>query len=557
MRRSSISRTSTLGLSLAGLLAACGSSPTPSTLGAGPSVQVDTPPSDAAPPPVGPRPGQFAAPGRSHFGGLDFAALSPDEATLAACGLPVGHADAVCFAREFAARLAVDGRNPDPVTVDALALHCGLIAEPEVVLSAQGQDVDANAARLCDFGKGLEPSVKSGPRLFGFGTFTSGAGTTTVVYLLGQTPLVVDATPRRFGPAERRTITGAGPIGASDLHAIVANGEETREVPLTLGSDGRFSVEVGRPPLAVGRPAGASSPRLELVRSEGRFWRSLARLKFEEDAAPSDEVGSYPAPPPAVAWDSSDAVAKARYFEGLLEAVNAYRTRRGRSALPGARHLSYQLDALVGALAETGQAPPPEALKDERGLRYPRLRYAFAAGHDSRHAVDAFTATPLGQLMLDEADLTEVAFGLRPLPEGFGLDVGIVTLRRFVAPTKDSAAAIHSKINEARAAIHLRPLERTAALDVIAQRLADDRLAGKLSSEAIFNAAGRGLMAAEVAATAYGAGADVLPSLDAFEPERVDALVAPNLRAVGLGLSAGLQAGSDVPVVVIVHLAVD
>ena len=60
-----------------------------------------------------------------------------------------------------------------------------------------------------------------------------------------------------------------------------------------------------------------------------------------------------------------------------------------------------------------------------------------------------------------------------------------------------------------------------------------------------------------MAATAYGAGADVLPSLDAFEPARVDALVAPNLRAVGLGLSAGLQAGSDVPVVVIVHLAVD
>lgn len=523
-----------LSLPLLTLLTACG--------GAGPAVAPAPAPSApatmaASAPSPWPAVGTFATPGLPAYGATE--GLPPNEAETrlrpawsAGAG---GPAPLACTAREYATRFAADRADPDPGTVAALAEHCGLWAPPPDVFAFTAPSLDAATEQL-----GRAPAEqKARPAALGAVTHPDGAVTVSVATM--PAGLVLDPLPRT-GATSR--LAGRRTAGEGALWLYAAPGaREVTARPIVSGPNGDFALDL---PEAAGPDA---VRRYEIVRAEGPFLRSLAVLRRYE-GAPPDRYAPPPAPLAGPGREAQEAT--------LLGAVNVKRQAHGLPALRPVPGGASKLDGWLEAIARGASAGEPGGLQDERGWRFARVRYAFAAGVTAAQAIDLLADTPLGRRALLDPDDTEMGFGLRPFGAQPGHDVVVVPLQRF-RPLEPAAAraSLLTAVNGRRRTTSLPELQAAAPLEAVAQALAEQAQAGKVPWDRLVDAAGRELMLRQVPVSGYGAGGVNQATFDPAELVHDPGLQRKDMRAIGIGVASGPAPGGNEPRHVVVYLVAD
>lgn len=443
-----------------------------------------------------------------------------------------------CLAREYAARFAADGHDPDRVTLEHLAHHCGIWTQPDDVHAVTAPDEAALTQHL---------EAQLAPRIHGavgVGAVTGEAGRATAVLLRLPHDLTLDPLPRAAPAGAPVTVSGRVKGGDGPLLLLWDAGDGVQRTPLEEGDTGRFEYTLE---VSVARPL-----RLEIVRQEGDFLRSLARMtQFE--ATPD----GYPVPRAAeIAED------RAEVRSALYAAADRIRTDAGLRVPRRAPKVAPLLDDWLSRADEderTVRRAPP-GLTDDRGWPYLDARYAFAAGPSAEAAVASLADAPSGRWLLLDPELDALSFGFRrygparttqaqPVPTD-GIDVVVVGLRRFeVADAASIRPAAVAAILAARARAGGPALRADPGLDAVAQELADALVAGELTPDALPTRAIEAAAAAKAAAGAIGAGAE-----SAVEPTALVDLAAghpligtPQITAIGIGIAGGRLPGPTGP----------
>ena len=523
------------------LLAACGASPPSLPVGPIGPVGPASAPGPATAAPAFPVAGTFGTPGLPLYAATKGLAPNAAEAALRPAWSPeaAGFPALACTAREYAVRFAGDGVDPDPGTVVALSEHCGLWSPPPDVFAFTAPSLDRAMEQL----QKVPPELHQ--RALALGAVSHPNGAVTVALAQAPTGLALDPLPRA------RT-AGAGKLAGKRLQAdgtlvlLASTGPRTViERPLIVGPDGRFEADL----TGLGETAGDGTLRLEIVRTEGLFQRSLGLLRLTDAPAPT----AYPTPPTPLANPGREA-----QDATLLGAVNLERQSAGVPPLRPLPHAAAGVDTWLDAVAQGSAALAPAGLQDERGWSFARLRYAFSAGSTLGQAVALLLETPLGRrALLDPAD-TDIAFGLRPFGARPGEDVVFVPLTRFQAlEAADTRATLLAGINGRRHTTGRPELTASPGLDAVAQKLAEEALSGKLAWRDVPNAAGRDLQIRQVPVEAFGAGGLTQvrfdPAAFAAEPDLQDKA----MKALGLGVASGVVPGVPQPQHVIVYIVAD
>ena len=434
-----------------------------------------------------------------------------------------------CLAQEYATRFAVDGRDPDLKTVQALAHHCGYWSLPKLthtVTALNRETVDAYLAKL-------PIELLSGA--VAIGALKHPDGRVTVALIKGPGDLTLNPVLRHPPPGPL-TITGQALRADGTLELWVARGDERpKKLRLERGPNGKFtgSVLIDK----------STINRVEITRRTGRFRHTIALLHLGQPAQ-SYSVGAAPG-----AIDAS----------AFFNAVSAARKARGVDPLTHAAHLDSQLDRWMASAYRTGSAnKAPGGMVDSEGSPYVRLRYTFASGSDAAQAIDLLSQIPTGRRALYAMDDQEIAFGVRPFATGKGVDAIMVTLRRFeLAALPGSHAVVKAKLDAARAAAKVRPLKSAASLDELAQANADAVLAGRLPWKKTVPNTMSMIREHKMARGSFSAGAFTVVGPDATDFAEEAHALAPEMAFVGIGVSAGRLPNGGPPRYVVVYVVVE
>ncbi len=501
------------GIALALTLTACGARP--------PQPSVDpNPPTASADQPGLPAAGAFLTPPRAQWGGGGWLATPLEQRLASALRRSVTPpAAADCLAREYAARFAVDGEDPDPATVQHLNQHCGGWARPARIVALSGSGpgpIEQGLARLG--GDALAGAV-------GVGAVTrpDGGVTAALVFPAGQVqlePVQRTATAARLAGQVLRA------DGALELWRRAGDG--VSEAPLTSDATGQFEATLTR---AADEPV-----TYELAARQGRFRRTLALLTLGPPAATYPASPRRPRPPLAAIRD--DAVA----------AINRQRRAAGAPPLTALPRLAPVLDDWLARVAAGEGGDAPSGLLDAEGRPFAQVAFALGEGADGRQAAELVLGTPTGLATLTDATLTEVAVGARPFDRGEGVDLVVAAVQGFTArPPSEARPALLSALNAARAAVGAPPVQANPALDAVVQSVAHEALAGTLPWQQVADVVGAKAAEAELVKGAFGVGGLTAVALTDVDFSREPAALDPSLRHVGLGVAGGALPGQGAP----------
>lgn len=517
------------------LVAACGATP-PST------STHDVSPGSPKVPPL-PAPGTFYSTGLPAYAAAEGLAPNRSEIRLR---MLVGRTlppppSLDCYAREYSARFAFDGHDPDPGTLRALAQHCGLWRIPPHAHSVTAPSYES----LATYVRGL--NVHEGPPVLGVGACPHPDGKITVTIVPFRPELRLRPVPREAHIGQVVRLEGQTSRGRGQLVLLTSyDGRAVHRTPLEERPTGEFShtFEVQAEPTV---DEGGRTLSLELARQEGRFLRSLALMPLVDRPATRYALGradrsavptGFQPPGDGVRPDTVDARHQLR--AQLVVAANHHRRASGLPPWIAEDRLSPLLDDWLMRVASGNGGNGPPGMVDENGWPYLGHTFTFAAGSSPAQAIELLSETPVGQLALHDPSTRRVAFGIRPFDRDPGFDTVLVATRPFerVEPPQGRKRVLEA-IARHRAVAHRAPLVHSPALSAIAQSVADAALVGAVRWETVIDETMTRVRAQRVASGLVGAGA-----LTVIEPATVDLSQEPLLREeavgfVGIGLMGG------------------
>lgn len=510
-----------LALAAALALAGCGGAPRPDA--GGPAAD----PEGSAVPPL-PAPGAFYTAGLPAYA-ADGWILDPAEQALSHdLGRALAPPPALdCLAREYAARFAADGRDPDPGTVAALAHHCGYWTRPATPYSVTAPD----AAALAEHARKLPPVALEGTVGLGVARHPDGPMTLTLLRDPGEVRL--DAPVARETAAGR--VAGRLVRGDGRLELWVDGDEGPQRIELAVTDVGRFDGAI---------PAGAR--RVELARKQGNFRRTVALF----DRGP--RATGY-APPPTTPAPAAEQTA-----DGLIDRVNALRSAAGLPPLTHEARLDPVLDDWLHRVADRTADDTPPGMLDPRGWPYARLRYAISSGRDAAQIVDLLVETPTGRraVLTDEVD--RVAVGLRPFDDGRGFDAVFAAVQGFTPmPPEAARAALLGALNAARTQDGSAPLASSPVLTAVAQRLAEEALAGRRAWGDVVPGAMEAIKAEKLVRGAFAAGAFPTATIEGAPFEQEPGAMAADVRHIGIGVIGGPLPDGGAPRYLVVYVVAE
>ncbi len=517
IHRSSRTALIAAGLTAAGLVG-CGSRPA-NTGG----------PTDPGQAPIRPLPaaGAFYTDGLADYGATAWAVTPLETALARDLALALSPPPALsCLAREYAARFAVDGADPDPGTVAALARHCGYWTTPRGPYSVTAPDDAALTAHL----RTLPPSTFEGTVALGVAPHPDGKLTFTLLRDPGELRLAgAVARSTTAAALDGRLVRGDGA-----LELWVDDRDGPRRIEIAVSPVGAFDAAI---------PAGAE--RVELARKQGRFRRTVAL--FDRRARPE----SY-APPPA------ERPASEQTAERLIAGINTRRTAAGLDPLTHEARLDPVLDDWLHRVAERNADDSPPGMLDERGWPYTRLRYAIASGRDADQIVELLVEAPTGRRAVLTDEVGRIAVGLRPFAKGRGFDAVFAAVQAFVAtPPTEARAALLTQLNAERSGDGTAPLKASAALDSVAQRLAEDALAGRRAWDTVVATAMGTVREQKLVQGAFAAGAFPAPSLEGAPFSQEPNAMSPAVGHIGIGVAGGPLPDGGAPRYLVVYIVAE
>ncbi|MCB9522157.1 MAG: hypothetical protein H6702_02095 [Myxococcales bacterium] len=478
-----------------------------------------------------PAPGRFHGPARGEWGGQgDWQPTALERALLQAVGRAVTPSAATdCLAREYAARFAADGADPDPATVGALARHCGAWAPPTRTLALTGPDQAAIERGLDQVAqKGLSGAV-------GLGAVQGSDGQITVALVFPAGHVALDPVPRA---AVTATLRGRADRVDGELELWRRAGERVTRVPLHSDPTGGFTGQLAR--------ADAEPVRFELAARRGRFRQSLALI----------DLGPAPVSYPAASRQPRPPIATVR--QEALETINTARKGAGLGALVHQARLSPALDDWLGRVAGGAGGDAPEGLLDPKGRPYARMAFAVGEGADGAQAAALILDTPTGRATLLDPELGEIAVGARPFDRGEGVDLVIAALQPFAGVKPEVARlSVRAGLNQARARAGHPPLAGNQGLDEVAQSLAEASLAGALPWDQVAAAAGERLAQAGLIKGGFAVGGVTVAALAQIDFAAEPAALDPRATVVGLGVAGGPLPNGGAPRHLVIYLTAE
>lgn len=505
---------------LAPALPGCGGSPRPTATNGGAIVDPSAPP--------------LPAPGAFYTEGLaDHAAATrlPPTAAEEQLALDVGRTLVPppaldCLAREYAARFAADGRDPGPGVVQALAHHCGYWTRPVTPYSVTAPD----AGKLSAHARKLPPAAFEGVVGLGVVPHPDGRITATLLHDPGEVRL--SAPIARATGAQ--TISGKLLRGQGALELWVDGRDGPQRVEIEVADTGTFEAPV---------PVGAVA--VELARKQGRFRRTVALVQRR----PRD--ARYPPPPPP----REGLLDRKAVADALTDAINAARRKAGLAPLTHERRLDPPLDDWLSRIVAGTADDSPPGMLDDRGWPYTQLRYAISGGRTAEQAFELLAATPTGRRTVLTDDVDRVAVGLHPFADGSGFDAVFAAVQTFTpTPPDEARAALLDDLNGDREDDGLAPLAADPGLTALAQRLADDALAGRVAWEQVVPTAMQGARDEKLARGAFAAGAFTAQSLAAAPFDQEPSAMSGEVAHIGIGVAGGPLPGGGAPRHVVVYL---
>ncbi len=414
-----------------------------------------------------------------------------------------------CLAREYAARFAFDKRDPDPVTVQALADHCGFWARPREVFTVAAHDLQALDRQL------RKVNLVDLPGTVGVGVAKSHAGGFTVTMMRDPGDLRLMPIERTGGILKGRLMKGGGTL------EIWIDDGQPKQLEFQFAKTGDFMATI--PPQA---------RIVELVRRTGDFRETLGLLRM------GPRLDGYSPPPEQAGPKDSGA---------LLTAINAARAKGDKHRLRYSARLQPLLDDWLGRVAKGGKRSTPPGIVDERGWRYARTRYAFSEGRDAEQAVQLLQQTPTGQRILMSED-DEVSFGLRPYPNGPGFDLLILSLKSFEQAAPEAARAkLFKALNTARKTRNLPPLAAAPQLDAVAQQVAELALTGAVRWKDSVQTLMAKVRTDKLVRGAFGAGGYTDVDLGGAKFGEQPEVYGKDYQVVGVGVASGPLPGGGAP----------
>ena len=520
-KASSVSRGHPLAmLGVVMMFSGCGGAPSPKS---GPTAPAVTPDVDPLP-----APGRFYTPGLAEFAAR--LPLPPNAGerrlrqTLRRSLAPPPAVD--CYAREYAARFAKDGADPDPQTAQYLATHCGLWERPHVPISITAPTMEAVEAHLTQ----LPSEALQGAVAVGTVPHPDGRITATLVPV---SPEVLLDPVSRTGPliVAGRAVRGDGRL------ELWADGpdEPPQKLSLDVDATGRFRTSVANPD---------RFDRFELARKRGRFRKTVALMRRGPRAP------SYPT--------YAGGTAGAPTAADVPAIVNGFRRSANLPPLAPVKRLTVPLDDWLRRLSNGKGPSSPPGMLDDRGWPYAYMRFGLTEGADASQALSLLVNTPTGARLLMSPDVDEVAFGARAFSRTTGLDLVVVTLHAFTAKSPDEArTALLSLINGERKRAGFGPLADAPALSAVAQSVAEKTLSGALPWNEAVPTLMDTVRRQKLVRGAFGAGAFPTVRLDRAPVSDEASAMASAMAHIGIGVVGGPLPDGGVPRYLVVYLVAE
>ncbi|MEZ4407096.1 MAG: CAP domain-containing protein [Polyangiales bacterium] len=434
-------------------------------------------------------------------------------------------------ARAVASRVASDPRRrpPSARTVQSLAWLAGVTDPVPTVITVSGPTTLSDAARASL----REVFTQDRPNRFGVARVGDGDSGVTAVLL----------TQRR---ATMAPITRAVSVGGS------------------LELRGRLDEGLRAPELVVTRPDGRN-----VERSLGAGPEFATRLALDargawqveitaEGSLGATVVANFPVyvdvPPPSAppSDDASEDLDPPAVERALFELANEARRANDVPPLTAMPALAEVARAHAVDMAEhrfVAHTSPTRGTTADRleraGLRSGLALENVARGYGVRDIHDSLMASPGHRANLLNPTVTHVGIGVAREAGGSG---ALLVTQEFVEVARpldprQAAEALVASVNRARADQRLPPLERRDGLDAVAHSAATRFFADpSVPQDEVLSSAARELRAQSEAYRRVGMAAAFGPRLEGAE--RIDALLAPEMRAVGVGVSQGDRPGS-------------
>lgn len=480
-----------------------------------------------------PAPGRFFTPGLADYAGTTHLTADPLELELRAVLKrsiePPASLD--CLAREHAGRFAADGRDPTPGATQAMADHCGYWGRPHHTHSATTR---SEADLIAHFKKIPLDKI---PGAIAIGVARNPDGRVTGTLVVPPAELRLDPVPR--APAGPVTLRGRLLRGDGTLEVWIDDGE-VRKLPTQGDAAGRFEAQL---------PAAKGSQPLvvEIVRKQGLFRRTLGLMNLNVPRPVSYVSRAIPSTPrPAAA--------------ALVAAINAARVAAKVPPLRSADALHTRLDGWLARLATGEPTGAPPGMLDDRGWPFALTRYGFSDGVDAEEAVSLLIDTPTGARALLDPAIDQVGVGTRAFARAAGFDAVFLGLARFDSkPAAEVREGLHARLAPARvkASAKAGAVIDNAALEALAQRVADDVMAGRVPWKAAIPTLMETIRAERPVRGAFGAG-----GFTTADPQRVDIdklkhALDPAMRHIGLGVASGPLPGGGAPRYVIMYIVAE
>ncbi len=431
-----------------------------------------------------------------------------------------------CYAREYAARFAQDGRDPDPQTAQYLATHCGLWDRPRRPISVTGPSLDAIESHLAKLPSGaLQGSVAVGAVAHPDGRFTA--------TLIPMSPEVLLDPIARTGPV---VVAGRAVRGDGRLE-LWGDGpdEPPQKLPLEVNATGRFQNTI----------EGADRfDRFELARRNGRFRKTVALIRrgLRSDTYPTYTRAPNGAPSPS----------------DLPAIVNGFRQSAKVPPLTPVRRLVVPLDDWLRRLGKGSGSRTPPGILDDRGWPYSYMRFGLTEGTDVGQALSLLVNTPTGSRLLLSPDVDEIAYGTRVFSASDGLDLVVVTLHAFTAKTPEVARAeLLTLLNAERKRAGFGPLRAAPAMTAVAQAVAEKVLSGELQWNQAVPQLMQTVRTQKLARGAFGAGAFPTVRLDRAPVSDETSAMAPAMQHIGIGVVGGPLPNGSQPRYLVVYIVAE
>lgn len=299
------------------------------------------------------------------------------------------------------------------------------------------------------------------------------------IVVLATRDLVLDPTPRAFGPGAKVVLQGRIESPFEDLRLLVADGPgKVRTVDFTPASDGRFRIEVDA-------PTEPGSHLFEWTGEDRHGWRAtlLTLPLFVGGPAPAtlDQPLSSEVANPALLTEWEAAVT------GRINALRA-----GQGLPPAQSHPALAALAAQQAkkFAETPTAPP-DPLFDRLNAGGLRTRDAFqyrGVTYNLHSRIERALARPSVREQVLKPNYTKLAVAFTAQPKGGFADAWLLSEALGPFDGQALSAQLLTELNRRRKAKGMPALNARPELDALAQAFANDSCAGKADAVASLEA---------------------------------------------------------------------